>query len=444
MFGWGVAECQWLNLGPPGGYQVNSLALQPGAPQVIYATTYGGGLFKSTNGGLAWAASNAGIATLNVSEVAIDATAPLTAYVGTQTAGVFKTTDGGATWAAVNSGLGGLNPAGYVPHLVMDDSGIAVYAGTYQGVFKTTDGGKTWIPANAGLTELKIMSLAVDPNSPLTLYAGTRTGIFKTVNGGGVWSAVYGQQYQGITAIQVAPTDSSTVFAGTWYFGPAPGGTVGGDGVLKSTDGGVTWASANVAQTRNLAIAAIAIDPRSASTVYAGSWSAYGTVFRSLDGGVTWTALSSGLTNPYVNKLITDPHGVFYAGTGLQDFGGGVFKLVDNGNACAADAATLCLNAGRFRVRVAWQVPTQGTSGVGQAVPMTSDTGHFWFFSSNNVELVVKVVDGRAFNNKFWVFYGALSNVEYTITVTDTQTGAVKTYFNPQGNLASAADTAAF
>lgn len=40
--------------------------------------------------------------------------------------------------------------------------------------------------------------------------------------------------------------------------------------------------------------------------------------------------------------------------------------------------------------------------------------------------------------------YGALTNVEYTITVTDTETGAVKTYFNPQGQLASRADTSAF
>ena len=67
-----------------------------------------------------------------------------------------------------------------------------------------------------------------------------------------------------------------------------------------------------------------------------------------------------------------------------------------------------------------------------------------WFFQPSNVELVVKVLDGRAVNGRFWVFYGALSNVEYTITVTDTVTGAVKTYFNPQGNLASVADTEAF
>jgi hypothetical protein len=327
----------------------------------------------------------------------------------------------------------------------MDGAGLAVYAGTPQGIFKTTDGGSTWVSASNGLTELNIMSLAVDPHSPLTLYAGTRrSGIFKTVNGGGVWTPIYSQMYQGISALQVAPTATSTIYAGTWYTGPAPGGTVGGDGVLKSTDGGATWLSANDAQTSYKAIAALAVDPRSASTVYAGSWSANGTVLRSLDGGGTWTALNGGLTNSYVNKLVTDPQGVVYAGTGLQGYGGGVFKLMDNGSACAADATTLCLNATRFRVQVIWRAPTQGTSGVGQAVPMTSDTGYFWFFSSNNVELVVKVVDGRAFNNKFWVFYGALSNVEYTITVTDMQTGVVRTYVNPQGQLASVADTAAF
>jgi hypothetical protein len=111
---------------------------------------------------------------------------------------------------------------------------------------------------------------------------------------------------------------------------------------------------------------------------------------------------------------------------------------------CAEDATSLCLNGGRFRVQVGWRVPAQGTSGPARATSLTSDTGHFWFFSANNVELVVKVVDGRAFNARFWVFYGALSNVEYTITVTDTATGAVKTYTNADGNLASVADTDAF
>jgi len=111
---------------------------------------------------------------------------------------------------------------------------------------------------------------------------------------------------------------------------------------------------------------------------------------------------------------------------------------------CTPGTGNLCLNAARFRVQVDWRVPSQGTSGTGRAVGMSGDTGNFWFFNILNTELVVKVLDGRTINGKFWFFYAALSDVEYTITVTDTVRGAVKTYFNPQGVLASVADTSAF
>ena len=114
-------------------------------------------------------------------------------------------------------------------------------------------------------------------------------------------------------------------------------------------------------------------------------------------------------------------------------------------DACTANATTLCLNNARFQVRVTFSVPAQGiTNAPAQAVPLTGDTGYFWFFSANNVEITLKVVDGRAFNGFFWAFYAALSDVAYTITITDTDTGAVKTYSNTQGNLASVADVTAF
>jgi hypothetical protein len=77
-------------------------------------------------------------------------------------------------------------------------------------------------------------------------------------------------------------------------------------------------------------------------------------------------------------------------------------------------------------------------------VPLTADTGYFWFFSSENVEAVVKVLDGRGLNGAFWVFYGALSSVQYTMTVTDTQTGLTRRYENPSGQLASVGDTNGF
>jgi hypothetical protein len=58
--------------------------------------------------------------------------------------------------------------------------------------------------------------------------------------------------------------------------------------------------------------------------------------------------------------------------------------------------------------------------------------------------LVVKILDGRPVNGHFWVFFGALSNVAYTVSVRDTTTGVVRTYVNARGNLASRTDVEAF
>jgi hypothetical protein len=101
------------------------------------------------------------------------------------------------------------------------------------------------------------------------------------------------------------------------------------------------------------------------------------------------------------------------------------------------------LRGGRFAVEASWK-DFQGNTGQGSAVSLTGDTGHFWFFDPANVEVVLKVLDGTPLNGKHWFFYGALSNVEYTLTVTDTRTGKVKIYRNPSGRFASVADTAAF
>ena len=111
---------------------------------------------------------------------------------------------------------------------------------------------------------------------------------------------------------------------------------------------------------------------------------------------------------------------------------------------CVPDATTLCLNASRFKVQVAWSVPSQGTSGAGNGVALTGDTGEFWFFSANNIEIVVKVVDGRPFNGKFWVFIGSLTDVDYRVTIRDLDTGRVNTYVHEAGTLQSFSDTAAF
>jgi hypothetical protein len=76
---------------------------------------------------------------------------------------------------------------------------------------------------------------------------------------------------------------------------------------------------------------------------------------------------------------------------------------------------------------------------------LADETGYLWFFSSTNVEVVLKILDGCQLNHHFWVFAGGLTNVQILLTITDTLTGTVKTYTNPLSNVFQPIqDTAAF
>ena len=88
--------------------------------------------------------------------------------------------------------------------------------------------------------------------------------------------------------------------------------------------------------------------------------------------------------------------------------------------------------------------PATGAPKAAQAIPVTGSTGVFAFANLTDLELMVKVLDARVVNHFFWVFYGALSDLEYTVTVTDTVNRVTKTYHNPAHHRASVADTRAF
>ena len=97
----------------------------------------------------------------------------------------------------------------------------------------------------------------------------------------------------------------------------------------------------------------------------------------------------------------------------------------------------------RFRIDATF-TDFAGNSGVAKIFHTTSQTGQFWFFSPENIELLIKVIDGRDVNNAFWLFHGSASNVQYTVTVTDTVDDVQKTYSNPLGNFGSDGDIEAF
>jgi hypothetical protein len=129
---------------------------------------------------------------------------------------------------------------------------------------------------------------------------------------------------------------------------------------------------------------------------------------------------------------------------GPQGSGGGP-------GSCVASGQTLCIDDqtgdDRFRIQVAFDTGQQ--NGQGQAIPLSNlGVGHgglFWFFSADNPEMLIKVINGCAVNNRYWLFYAATTNVGLTVTVTDTHTGTVKTYTNHNGTAAlPIQDTSAF
>ena len=111
----------------------------------------------------------------------------------------------------------------------------------------------------------------------------------------------------------------------------------------------------------------------------------------------------------------------------------------------ACGVYALCLGENRFQIAAAWQDPATGDENVARAVTLTADSGYFWFFNDDNIEITVKTLDGCTSNGFEWVFASGMTNVQVTLTVTDVLTGAFKRYVNPAGTpFAPIQDTAAF
>jgi len=108
---------------------------------------------------------------------------------------------------------------------------------------------------------------------------------------------------------------------------------------------------------------------------------------------------------------------------------------------CAPSSNTLCLLDRRFAIKVNWMNQFDGSSGVGSGRSLSDESGFFTFTDPTVLELVMKVVD---FGNRTAFFWGALSNLEYDISVTDTVGGTTKSYHNPAGTFCGGLDNSAF
>ena len=149
----------------------------------LFAGTYGGGVFLSTNNGTSWTEVNNGLTNTLVQALAVSGT---NLFAGTYGGGVFLSTNNGTSWTEVNYGLT------YTRVQALAVSGTNLFAGTRGGgVFLTTNNGTSWTEVNSGLTHTDVLALAISGNN---LFAGTY--------GGGVWGRPLSEM---ITSVSILP-----------------------------------------------------------------------------------------------------------------------------------------------------------------------------------------------------------------------------------------------
>lgn len=475
----GVAQASALAFDATSSDTLYAVGAAAGAP-----TGTSTGVFRSDDGGESWQLRSKGIGAYELEAVLVDPKVSSTLYVRSLYQGILKSTDAGRSWQPINDGLGAPGTPVVVETLAIDpvDTRVLYAAVSGKGFFKTVDAGLHWAPmaTPAGVSLFSLSALYVDPQDPRILIAATGDGIFRSVDAGNTWARVGGElgslgQIGELFLFDLVrePSPANVLYAsaaeeiigspprleGALYKSVDRGATwsrvtddfiyslaiVAGppsvlfayanNEILTSADGGAHWTHA---ATTPKPIFRLLVDSRSTQSLFAATTSG---VLRSEDGGVIWRQWDDGLANVAVTDLAFDPQDP--ARLFLATRGGGLSTRLSGVEPCVASATVLCLNQGRFRVAVTWK-DFSGRTGVGRTRELTLDTGAFWFFAPENVELTVKVLDGRALNGRFWVFYGALTNVEFTLEVTDTETGRQKVYRNPSGRFASVGDSDAF
>ena len=308
------SSLQYREIGPFRGGRSAAVTGVPGAPKLFYMGTTGGGVWKTTDGGITYENISDGYFGGSIGSVVVAPSDPNVLYVGggevtvrgnvSSGYGIWKSEDAGKTWK-----YSGLPNSRHIPRMVVDPNDpqivyAAVLGDLYKptqerGVYKSIDGGKTWkktlfVNAQAGAVELQM-----DPNNPRILYAATwrvqRTpyslssggegsALWKSTDSGETWKKIslnsgFATGTLGIIGVTVSPINSNKIWAIVE--------NKNAGGVYHSQDGGATWKHINDSRSlrqRAWYYSKIYADTQDESIVYVMNVSYH----KSTDGGKTF------------------------------------------------------------------------------------------------------------------------------------------------------------
>ncbi|MEX1182931.1 MAG: hypothetical protein WEF86_06825 [Gemmatimonadota bacterium] len=260
-------------------------------PQIFYAATASGGLWKTENHGLTWESIFDDQPVFSLGSVALSQTNPEIVYVGTGEAnnsrtsywgnGIYKSTNGGDSWTHV-----GLPNSGHIGRIIVHPTNpdivwVAALGHLYshnsdRGLYMTTDGGRTWtktLDHRVDGREIGVVDVAIDPSNPQMLYAATYdkvrhawtfgeggpgSRIFKSTDGGRTWTQLTDGLPDGMIGrigLSIARSQPNTVYAvienanaegvsaeeRRRRLAEGFGGNTIGDQFYRSDDAGQTW-----------------------------------------------------------------------------------------------------------------------------------------------------------------------------------------------------------
>jgi photosystem II stability/assembly factor-like uncharacterized protein len=327
--------------------RISDVAVYEHDPSIFYVGTAHGGVWKTTNGGTTFEAELQHDGLMSVGDVAVSQSNPDLVWVGTGESnnrqstswgdGVFKSTDGGRTWTNM-----GLHASRYIGRIVIDprDNDVVFVAaagslwgsGGDRGVFKTTDGGRTWNQVLKVDEDTGANDLVMDPSNHDILYAatyqrrraaccmnggGSGSGIWKSTDGGAHWTRLTGGIPEGplgrigIDISRLRPNILYAVIEGPVdpNAAPAAGGrggrlSRGADktptGLYRSDDAGATWRKVNNADPRPMYFSQIRVDPNDPDIVIFGGVD----LQMSTDGGKT-------VNTQAASKIHSDHHAIW-------------------------------------------------------------------------------------------------------------------------------------